>query len=261
MRGTLAATVRSEWVRAWRWPAQVPLTVLGNAALVSVAWFLIPRSWLFDFTGTWGFPIALAGWMYADVSATNVLGQDPGDALAVLTDGAALERLLRAKTVVLWLMVAPVCATVALAVGIVEHDLTLAALMAAGLWVIPLGPLALSGWVGVVFPYHQRSLRWRWANRRRFWSVVARWLVLVVLPYGVFPAGILVVLAVPLLMFHLLPPFDVGAVLSADGRVGFVLSASVLSVLVWFAAIRGAAIVAGRRAGSLTDYLGDAERG
>ncbi|MFD4180660.1 hypothetical protein [Rhodococcus sp. NPDC058514] len=167
MRGTLAATVRSEWVRAWRWPAQVPLTVLGNAALVSVAWFLIPRSWLFDFTGTWGFPIALAGWMYADVSATNVLGQDPGDALAVLTDGAALERLLRAKTVVLWLMVAPVCATVALAVGIVEHDLTLAALMAAGLWVIPLGPLALSGWVGVVFPYHQRSLRWRWAIRRR----------------------------------------------------------------------------------------------
>ncbi|MFD4180661.1 hypothetical protein ACFWPB_06055, partial [Rhodococcus sp. NPDC058514] len=110
-------------------------------------------------------------------------------------------------------------------------------------------------------PYHPRSRRWRWATRRRFWSVVARWLVLVVLPYGVFPAGILVVLAVPLLMFHLLPPFDVGAVLSADGRVGFVLSASVLSVLVWFAAIRGAAIVAGRRAGSLTDYLGDAERG
>ncbi|MFG1783558.1 hypothetical protein ACGFIU_14050 [Rhodococcus oryzae] len=261
MRHTMVAAVRSEWVRAWRWPAQVPMTVLGNAALVCVAWFLIPRSWLFDFTGAWGLPIALAGWMYADVSATNVLGQDPAEVLTVLSDGAALERLLRAKTIVLWLMVAPACTAVALALGVVEHDLTLAALMVVGLCVIPLGPLALSGWVGVVFPYHQRPLRWRWVNRRRFRSVVARWLILVVLPYGVFPAAIVVVLAVPLLMFHLLPPFDVGAVLTADGRVGFVLSASVVSVLAWFVAIRGTAFLAGRRAGRLTDYLGDAERG
>ncbi|TQF74101.1 hypothetical protein FK531_05465 [Rhodococcus spelaei] len=260
MRRTLATTVRSEWSRAWRRPAEVPLTVFGNALLVTAAWFLLPRSWLFEFTGPWGFPAALAGWMYADVSATNVLAQDPLDVLDKLTDTGALERLLWAKTVVLWILVAPVCVLVALAVGFVEHDLSLAAAVTAIICVAPFGALGLSTWVGVFLPYHQNPLRWRWDNRRRFRSVIVRWGVLVVLPYAVFPAAVVVVLLVPLLVVHVRLPINANS-LTGDGLLGLVLTSTVVSLAIWFAALRGAATLTKRRSGRLEAYLTDPQRG
>ncbi|MFE3292181.1 hypothetical protein [Rhodococcus sp. NPDC059234] len=260
MRRELAATVGSEWSRAWRWPAQVPLTVFGNALLVTAAWFLIPRSWLFDFTGPWGYPAALAGWMYADVSATNVLAQDPGDVLDKLTDVGGLARLLWAKTVVLWLLVAPVCVLVALVVGFMESDPATAAMLIACICVVPFGALGLSAWVGVFFPYHQNALRWRWAHRHRFRSVIVRWGVLVVLPYAVFPAAVVVVLLVPLLVVHLVPPTGITS-LTGDARLGLVVTSAAVSIVVWFAALRAAAVFAGRRSAQLEAYLTDTEKG
>lgn len=261
MRHSLAGAVQDEWARAWRRPAQVPMTVLGNALLVSTAWALVPRSWLFEFTGPWGFPVALAGWMYADVSATNVLAQDPAEVLGLLTDTPALEQLLRAKTLVLWALVAPVCAVVLLIVGAREHDLSTAALLLGGVVVLPLGALAMSGWVGIAFPYHQLPIRWRWEHRSRYRPVLVRWAVLVLVPYAVFPAGVLLMLVVPLLTHLLGPTLEFGSVTVANGPVMFVLIGCGVSILLWVLAVHVGARWAARRADPLSSYLRDRDRG
>ena len=54
--------------------------------------------------------------------------------------------------------------------------------------VMRFGVLGISAWVGIRFPYHRIPMRERWAHRRSWKQIWARWLVLVVTPYGLVPA-------------------------------------------------------------------------
>jgi len=99
--------------------------------------------------------------MYSDVPSTNVLGPDAQRAVAAFDDPATFRRLLYAKNIVLWLMVTPVCALVALVSGLVNHSLLSTWYTIVIIAVFPFGFLAISAWVGIMFPYHPMPLRYR----------------------------------------------------------------------------------------------------
>ncbi|HXW33227.1 MAG TPA: hypothetical protein VEJ87_01530 [Acidimicrobiales bacterium] len=107
---------------------------------------------LFSVHGTPAFSIVLAGWMLSDVPATNVLGPDASRVLASLGDPTMFRRLLYAKNIVLWTLVAPLCSAPALAIGINAHDLTAMVISIVAIAVVPFGALGFSAWVGIRFP-------------------------------------------------------------------------------------------------------------
>ena len=178
-------------------PWTVPAAVAGNGVLMIAAWFLLPRSWMFHYTNTAAFPLALSGWMYSDSSATNMLGGDPEQASAALANAGDLGRMLRAKCWVLWVLVAPVCSVIALCLDFEDDRWLFAIATVAAVAVLPLGALGVSCWIGVRFPYRRRSLQWRGAHRRSMPQTV-RWLVLSSAPYLVVP-GITTLLMLPTL--------------------------------------------------------------
>ena len=163
--------------------------------LMAGAWFLLPRGWLFTITSPLAFPIVLSSWMYADVPATNVLAPDRIRVLQAIDDHRMLNRLLMAKTAVLWLFVAPLCSLTAVAVGLRQHDYLIIITAVVAICVIPVGCLPLAGLVGIRWPYHPLELKYRWHNRRPLGRMIVRWTILILVPYGLVPAlGILMTL-------------------------------------------------------------------
>ena len=140
MPGTFRAAVAAEMGQAFSPPYQVPIVVAVNGLLMAGAWFLLPRGWLFTLQSALAFPVALSSWMCADVPATNVLGPDRIRVLEALGDRTMISRLLLAKTAVLWVFVAPLCAVLALVAGL-EHHATL--LIGAEIIAICVVPVAL----------------------------------------------------------------------------------------------------------------------
>ena len=143
---------------------------------------------LFTLHGALAFPVVLATWMLADVPATNVLGSDARRILAALDDPAALRRLLYAKNAVLWLLVAPVSALVAVGIGIDRDRWSTTVITVVGILVVPVGSLGVAAWLGIFYPYHPIPLARRWRHRRPLGRMVVRWVTLLLLPYAVVPA-------------------------------------------------------------------------
>jgi len=197
MRGASALRQVSFWGavtetyrRVFRPPWEVPAALIGNALLMTAAWFLLPpgvHDWLFALHGPLAFPVLLATWMLADTPSTNVVGHDRRTALSVLNDGAAFRTWLTARCLVLASLVGPPCAVIALVMGVKgQHPVKVVAACVV-LVILPLGILPVAAWLGLVFPYNLRPLRWRWQHRsdRR---MTIRWVVLLVVPYVVVPA-------------------------------------------------------------------------
>jgi hypothetical protein len=154
------------------------VTIAVNGALMSSAWFFLPtnlREKVFTLHGTLAFALVLAGWMYSDVPSTNVLGPDAARVATALDDPVMLRRLLYAKNIVLWLLVSPLCAVVAVVAGLVNHSLLATAYTVVAIGILPFGVLAVSAWVGIVFPYHPMPLRFRWEHRRPWTRMLIRW--------------------------------------------------------------------------------------
>jgi hypothetical protein len=194
--GTLPASfaeaVREEVARTLQPPFETLITVAVNGALMSSAWVFLPtglKDKVFTLHGTLAFALVLAAWMYSDVPATNVLGPDAKRVIGALESPRLLRRLLYAKNVVLWSIVTPVCALVALAVGLQDHDLLATLYTVVWIGVVPFGILGISSWVGIVFPYHPMPLRYRWEHRQPRRRMLVRWAVLVLTPYGLVPLG------------------------------------------------------------------------
>lgn len=200
---TLRQAVRAEFGRAFREPYEVPIVVAINGVLTVVLWFFLPAQWknaLFSVHGTLAFAMVLASWMISDVPSTNVLGPDAERVLACLEDPVMFRRLLYAKNIVLWSLVAPLCSVIALAIGINADDVTAAVVSVVGIAVVPFGALGFSAWVGIRFPYHPIPLAERWANRRPWRHMIVRWISLAVTPYILVPT-ILVAFFLPSLAF------------------------------------------------------------
>ncbi|MGV9710105.1 hypothetical protein ACWDTI_05525 [Gordonia sp. NPDC003424] len=255
------SALRAEFARMRRNPGDTVAIVTVNGVMMTIVWFTLPRSWFFTFTGPSGYALALATWMYADVTATNILAADRDRVLELFDDPESLRTVLRAKQTALWLIIAPICAAVAIACGFVEDDWPYTGLVVLAVVVIPVGALAVTGLVGVLFPYHQRPLRWRWQERHRFRPVIVRWTVLSVTPFLVYPASALLIMAVPLGIWWLVNDFDGGHRIPTSGFALCLLAASVISFVCWWFAHRFALRWVRGHEDDLRTYLGDPERG
>ncbi len=203
MPGTFRAAVAAEMGQAFSPPYEVPGVVAVNGLLMAAAWFLLPRGWLFTLQSPLAFPIILSSWMYADVPATNVLAPDRIRILTALGDDSMMGRLLLAKTAVLWVFVAPLCAVLAVVLGLEHHNALFIATAILAICVIPVACLPVAALVGIRWPYHPLQLRYRWEHRVPVRRMIVRWLFLAVIPYGLVPA-LCLLMAVPAVIVLLL---------------------------------------------------------
>jgi hypothetical protein len=185
LRGAVAAAYR----RAFRPPFEIPLALATNAILMTAAWFLLPpraHDWLFSLHGPLAFPVVMASWMLGDTPSTNVAGLETNTALTVLDEPRSFRIWLAARSIVLTSLVGVPCAIIALVLGF-EGQPPLKVLAAClVLAVLPFGILPISAWLGLVFPYHLRPLRWRWEHRGE-WRRIVRWVLLLMAPFVVVP--------------------------------------------------------------------------
>jgi hypothetical protein len=261
---SLRAAVVAEFSLAFHRPFTTPIVVLVNALLTVAAWFYSPvgiRDLLFKYHGTLALPMVLASWMLSDVPATNVLGPDPVRVRAALEHPLLLQRLLLAKNVVLWTLVAPACAVLAVLIGWSDAHLVESLMTVAWILFVPVGALGVSAWVGILFPYHPRPLSWRWANRRSFGRVIVRWLTLAVTPYVLVTWIALAILYPSVLIWEATTHHDLSARISSHDFTIIVTTAIVLSVLVFLGGHRIGLRLARRRRHYLAAYLADPDRG
>jgi len=196
--------VTDTYRRVFRAPWEVPAALIGNALLMTAAWFLLPpgvHDWLFALHGPLAFPVLLATWMLADTPSTNVVGHDRTKAMSVLNDGAAFRTWLTARCLVLTSLVGPPCALIALVMGVQGQDPAKVAAACVVLVILPLGTLPVAAWLGLVFPYNLRSLRWRWQHRTDRRTTI-RWAVLLVVPYVFVPAIAATVILPSIVLAH-----------------------------------------------------------
>ncbi len=216
---------------------------------------------VFTLHGSVAFAFVLSSWMYSDVPATNVLAPDGLRVLAAIDQPLVLRRILLAKSMVLWCFVAPVCLVVSFAMGAGQSDKITAVYSAVAIGVVPFGVLAVSAWLGILFPYHPVPIRYRWSRRRQWRPMLLRWGTLVLLPYAVVPGLTVAFLAPSLLIWGLtstsgltqkLPDNDIG--------LGIGLACAISAAAVWFGHRWSLRMIA-RRRDRLVAYLSDPQRG
>jgi polyferredoxin len=260
----IGEAVREQIALTLRPPYEAPITVAVNGALMSSAWFFLPtslRDKLFTVHGTLAFALVLAAWMYSDVPSTNVLGPDARRSGAAVDDPVMFRRLILAKSIVLWLLVTPVCALVALVSGLANHSLLSTWYTIVLIGVFPFGFLAISAWVGIVFPYHPMPLRYRWEHRKPRKRMLVRWGVLVVTPYVVVPLLGVLLMTPSLLIWGFTAPHGLTQkVPDGDFGVG-VAVACVITLACAVGGHRASAWIARRRRARLLDFLADPVRG
>ncbi len=261
---SLGAAMRSELRDALRPPYTVPLVVTFNGLLMAAAWFLLPTKWfdwLFTLHGPLAFAMVLAGWMYSDVPATNVLAPDRERVLAALDDPPMLRRLLYAKNLTLWCFVAPFCTLVAVIIGLVHHEWPPTIVSVTAIAIVPFGTLGVAGWVGIVWPYHPRELRFRWQHRREWVHMIVRWLALILVPYGLVPLLAVLIISPSLVLWSMLSASGLSHKLPTSHFAGGIALAAVVSMGVFFGGHRAGLRIVARRHDRLRDYLSDPDRG
>ena len=72
--------------------------------------------------------------------------------------------------------------------------------------VLPFGFLAVSAWVGILFPYHPMPLRCRWEHRKPLKRMLVRWAALAVTPYLLVPFLAALMLVPSLLLWGFTAP-------------------------------------------------------
>ena len=261
---TMAQALGQEYRRITRPPYETLLTVSLNAALMSSAWFFLPTKLvdaLFELHGSIAFAFVLSSWMYSDVPATNVLACDTARTLAAIDQPEILVRILTARRLVLWTLVAPVCMLLTFIMGAGSSDPVIAVYSVVAIAIIPFGVLAVSGWVGVLFPYHPIPIAFRWRRRRRWWPMLGRWLTLVLLPYGLIPALSVAFMAPTLLIWGLTSPAGLTQKLPhSDVGLGVALACAIAVAAVYLGQRTSLRLIA-RRRGRLVTYLSDPTRG
>lgn len=248
--------------REFRPPADIPLILAANAALMCGGWFLLPdslRDWFFSVHGALAFPIVLESWMLSDVPATNMLGGDAKAAVVALADRRSFQRFLYAKSLALWVLAAPVCAFLTVAIGASQHHRVATVSIIAVILAMPFGVLGISAWVGILFPYHPRPLRWRWAQRQSSLGGLVRWIVLIITPYNFVPLVCGIVLA-PAILLTRHGSRELGMLTSRGFSVGAVIGCAMAAVAFVVGHAVGARL-AERRHAHLIAYLSDPERG
>ena len=145
------------------------------------------HDWLFSLHGPLAFPVVVASWMLGDTPSTNVAGLDTTKALSVLEDAAAFRNWLLARCVVLTSLVGIPTAIIALVMGFQGQPVVKVIAVCVVLAILPFGILPIAAWLGLLLPYHPKTIRWRW-DHRRDWRWIARWGLLLLAPFVIVPA-------------------------------------------------------------------------
>ncbi len=260
---TIREAVRQQIALTRLPPYENLITVAVNGALMSSAWFFLPtglRDKVFTLHGTLAFALVLAGWMYADVPSTNVLGPDAKRIVAAFDDPVMFRRLLYAKNLVLWLVVTPVCAIVAVINGLINHQFLATLYTVVAIGVVPFGVLAISAWVGIVFPYHPMPLRYRWEHRVPRRRMLVRWITLAVTPYILVPVLAGLLLTPSLLLWGFTAPHGITQKIP-DQYLGWgIVVACVIALVATVGGHRVGAMIARRRRAALLVFLSDPGR-
>ncbi len=260
---TLRQGVIDEVVRILRMPFEVLICVYVNAVLTTVLYFFAPATiygLFFSVKGVLLFPAVLSGWMLADVPATNEIAPDRLRMLACIGDERQLVLMLRAKHLVLWLLITPVALTAAALVGANSQRWSTTILVMVVVVTVPFASLGVSCFIGVYWPYHPIALKERWAQRHNFKQMILRWGILVTAPYVLVPAfGYLSFLPAGIVWEIFKPPKNSP---TTDLSILITLLVSMpLAFLVWDRGTRRAAKVIVKRQGVLTAYLNDPSLG
>ena len=257
----LRQAVADEYRRVVRPPWEIPTVLVTNGALMVAAWFLLPpraHAFLFSLNGPLAFPVILASWMLADTPATNAMGSNPARALSVLENRTAYWRWLAARCIVIGSLIGGACAVGVLYVGLGNYPWSEIAWACALVALLPIGVLPVAAWLGILFPYHPRSFRWRWQHRRA-WRTHLRWAVLVFAPF----------IYVPLIGVAILSPgVQVARSMKVPGQRLTPLQFGISAAIACTTAVAAAALgiwVARRllawRTSQLAAYLASTERG
>ena len=257
---SLRGALRVELQRVRKPPYSVLVCISVNAILVALLWFVAP-TWLHDLFFSWDstyfFPIVLASWMIADVPATNQLAPDRSRVLPSLDNTEAIARLLRSKHLAIALICTPITVTAAIIVGFVTGAWVTMVLTVVWVSTVPLSSIGIACIVGVLWPYHELPLKTRWQMRSQWRTIILRWGVLILLPYGLVPALGLVGMAPSLLIWWVAKAFgQSGKALDAAFLAGLLI-ATPLALFIWRRASNYAARLAVRRSTFLTEYLSD----
>jgi hypothetical protein len=231
---------------------------------MSILWFFLPAHWknaLFALHGTLAFAMVLAGWMLADVPATNVLGPDAERMTLALDDPVTFRRMLYAKNIALWVLVAPVCTLVAVGIGVNNHELSATIISIVAIMILPFGALGISAWVGIRFPYHPIPLSERWVHRRPWRHMIVRWFSLAVTPYILVPMIIVILLLPSLAFWAAFAANGLHSRLSAGVYAIGILIACLLALTASLGGHRVGELLARRRKAELSTYLTDPSRG
>ena len=178
-----------------------------------------------------------------------------------LDDPAMLRRLLYAKNLVLWCFVAPFCTVVALVIGYRQNNWPPTLVSLTAIAVVPFGTLGIAGWVGILWPYHPRSLRFRWEHRRDWFHMIVRWGALVLVPYGLVPALAVLILTPSLVLWSMLSEQGLSRRLPTSHFAGGVALAAVMSIATFYGGYRVGLALVRRRRETLRAYLLDPDRG
>lgn len=265
LRGILAL-LPAEWRRVRTAPYEVITTVAANGLLATLLWYAANpaiTAMAFSFHRGFLFPVALSTWMLSDVPATNQLGADPAAALARLGQPHELAQLLRAKQVVLWMMVLPVAVLAAVVYSSNHASWLSFACTLAWVTTVPFAGLGLSCSIGVRWPYHPLKLSERWRRRRDLRGSL-RWLALIIVPYVVVPAVGAIGLVPPALAYLTRHGGEPIAKLPASDDLPLAIGAAVaipIALLLWRWGTSYAAHLAWRRRDELAAYLADPSRG
>ena len=175
---------------------------------------------MFTLHGSVAFAFVLSSWMYSDVPATNVLAPDGLRVLAAIDQPQVLRRILAGQAA--WCCGAswPRSAwSISFVTGRASRTRSPPSTRPWPSGSSRFGVLAVSAWLGILFPYHPVPIRYRWSRRRQWRPMLLRWGTLVLLPYAVVPGLTVAFLAPSLLIWGLtstsgltqkLPDNDIG---------------------------------------------------
>jgi len=121
--------------------------------------------------------------------------------------------------------------------------------------------LGISAWVGIRFPYHPIPMQERWEQRRSWRHMWVRWILLVVIPYGLVPALAFAFITPTLLLWGISAHNGLTARLSNAEYAWGVLMACGLSLAGAVFGQRAGARWARRRKVELSAYLADPSLG
>ncbi|HAM22714.1 MAG TPA: hypothetical protein DCQ04_10650 [Actinobacteria bacterium] len=232
-------------------PFEVVSSVLVNVAIVLGVWFLINPDLVLRHTALIFLPVAIASWSFSDVPATNLIGGKADHARDRLHDADLIRRVMTVQNLALWVLIAPACMLLALALTPSGDDATISIAVAIAVLFLPFPYLGLAAIVAPLLPFHPMPMRER-LRRRDTW-----------LRYGIAVALAYLLLTTPAAIISLGPAMLVLTFVGQDS-IHYLLAAILMTpwcIFLWQCGLRIAARIAIRRQTWLAEFLADPTRG